>query len=216
MELHYIINETMRPLAESFFLPSIPRVFRVIEHHVPIVTSGNFMEDNFGAVMEERTRLIGSVISANLDNKLMLWCDVDIVFFGDSAEELIQRAGDSDLIFQAENAWDNTCNFGFQLIRRNEKTLNFYQALLILQRRSANGNDQDAGNQLLRSRRDLKWSRLPTKFSAESNGGCLGESVLYHANCSAQNSLRKKMHQLQAACIIKGIKHVPNMLNVIE
>jgi hypothetical protein len=216
MDLHYVINETMRPLAEFFFLPSIPKEFNVIEHHVQIATSANFMEDNFCALMEERTRLIGMEIAKNLDGELMLWCDVDIVFFAACAEELFQYARESDLLFQAENNWNDACNFGFQLIRRNERTLDFYQAILSLQRQNANCNDQDAGNQLLHSRKDLKWSRLPTKFSAESNGGCLGHSVLYHANCTAQNSLRKKMHQLQAACILKGIKDIPNMLNVIE
>lgn len=80
MELHYVINETMRPLAECFFLPSIPAGFCIVEHYVSIATSGDFMEDNFGKLVLERTRLIVDEIAANLDGKRMLWCDVDIAF----------------------------------------------------------------------------------------------------------------------------------------
>jgi hypothetical protein len=34
MELHCLINPTMRPLAEGFFLPSVPNGFDLINHYM--------------------------------------------------------------------------------------------------------------------------------------------------------------------------------------
>ena len=59
MELHYLINPTMREFAERYFLPSIPAGFEVIPHESEIVTSGNFNQDNYTAVVTERTDEIG-------------------------------------------------------------------------------------------------------------------------------------------------------------
>ena len=54
-----------------------------IRHESQIATSGNFGEDNFGEMMIERTAAIISYVKSHLDNEIMIWSDIDIVFFRD-------------------------------------------------------------------------------------------------------------------------------------
>jgi Nucleotide-diphospho-sugar transferase. len=201
LSVHYIFNETVLPLIEQYFRPSLPEEFEPVGHRTETWTSGNFWEDNFRTLMEYRTELIIREIESNLDGGLMLWSDVDIVFFSDCAEELNRLSDGTDLLFQKELA-DSTsmdCNFGFQLIRRNIRTLIFYSRLLLLQKATENGNEQSLGNWLLGFPGAPSWGHMPLTYSSESNGGCRTNSVLYHANCTAGDSLNKKHRQLNNA-----------------
>ncbi len=56
-----MINPTMREFAERYFLPSIPASFEVMPHESDIETSGNFNQDNYTAVVTERTDAIQKV-----------------------------------------------------------------------------------------------------------------------------------------------------------
>lgn len=205
MELHFVLNETMRPLAEMFFLPSVRSKFNLVEHFIAFQTSGNFLEDNFRYILEERTRLIVETIRLNLDDGIMLWSDIDVVVFSDCAEEITQLAKGNDILLQREGCWDDSANFGFQVIRRNLKTLYFYEKLLQMQIASNDGGLQPAADQLLRSSIGIKWETLPFTYSSESNGGCRYDSLIYHANCTAGNSIIKKRSQLKAACLLRRI-----------
>lgn len=205
MELNFVLNETMRPLAEMFFLPSVRSKFNLVEHNIAVQTSGNFLEDNFRYILQERTRLIVETIRLSLDDGIMLWSDVDVVFFSDCAEEIAQLANGNDILLQREGSWDDNANFGFQVIRRNSKTLRFYEKLLQMQIASNDGGLQPSANRLLRSFIGLKWETLPFRYSSESNGGCRNDSLIYHANCTAGNSIIKKRSQLKAACFLRRI-----------
>jgi len=206
LSLHYLLNNTMRPLAETYFLPFIPSGFTLVEHKCQIHTSGNFLEDNYRQILEERTRLIMEEIKGNPDAGLIFWCDVDVVFFADCAAELKHLAKENDLLFPRENSWNGDANFGLQIIRRNEKTLAFYSHLLQMQISGETETDQVLGNRMLRSNGGVTSSLLPLKYSSESNGGIHCASVLYHANCTGGNSVTKKQSQLEAACTVRRLK----------
>src|SRR5665213_1644799 len=199
LPIHYVVNDAMRPLAENYLLPSIPSGFAAVEHKVDIHTSGNFLEDNFLDVRHERTWLIIDQIRHQPDNGLMVWCDVDTMFFTDCVEELKQLAQGFDLLFQREHNWDRCVNWGLQIIRRNKKTLSFYIRLLQMQLANEKEIEQVLGNKLLHSDSAVDWELLPLHYSSESNGGCGFRSVFYHANCTAGDSVRKKRSQLDAA-----------------
>lgn len=209
MELHYIINPTMRPLAERFFLHSLPEDFEVHEHASEVWTSGNFDKDNYTKVLVERTDAILKQIENRMDGSLMFWCDVDIAFYHDCAAELTRLAEGNDLLFQKEfpPTADRSCNFGVQIIRRTPRNLIFYGRLALLQKITDNAHDQPWGNRLLGFSDAPAWAHLPLVYSSESNGGVRGDSVLYHANCTADvGSLDQKAVQLERAGRIAG-KH---------
>lgn len=202
MDLHYIVNPTMEPLELGFFLPSLPAGFHAVRHAVALPTSGNFKEDHYNEILRRRTTAIIREIGKNTDGGVMVWSDVDVVFLGDSAPGLIQQAMSGfDLLFQKERAHfeDDACNFGFQVIRRNDSNLRFYQTLLDAQTGSLQSDDQSLGNDLLGSHNAPRWGHLPLSFAAESNGGCKRDSVLYHANLTMTNSQDRKRQQLTAA-----------------
>ncbi len=200
MELHYIINSTMRPLAERFFLPSIPAGFNLIEHESDLWTSGDFDQDNYTAVITERTDAIQRELESRLDGSLMFWCDVDIAFYRDCAGELERLAEGKHLLFQKESndPADRNCNFGVQIIRRTPLNLVFYVRMGLLQRITDNAHDQPWGNWLLSFDDAPAWDVLPLRYSSKSNGGILPDSVLYHANCTGgSGALGQKERQLE-------------------
>jgi hypothetical protein len=202
MDLHYLINPTMEPMEREFFLPSVPDGFHVVRHDTLVRTSGEFMQDGFLDLMRLRTGLICREIEAKMDGNLIVWSDVDVVFLSDQAVGEIKRAMTGlDLLFQKEHSGieNDTCNWGFQVIRRNQPNLEFYRAVLELQTEDPSRDDQATGNELLASFRTPKWGHLPLSFSAESNGGVTVESVLYHANCTVNNSQETKRRRLTHA-----------------
>lgn len=205
MELHYLINDTMRPLAEKYFLPSIPKGFELKEHSSDLWTSGNFDQDNYGELMIIRTDAIQREIETRLDGGLMMWCDIDIAFYRDDVAGLAKLAEGKDLLFQKEvrDPANSLCNFGVQVIRRNTRSLVFYARLALLQKISDDPHDQAWGNRLLCFEDAPVWEHLPFVYSSESNGGVRRDSVLYHANASgATDSIRNKCDQLDRAAIV--------------
>jgi hypothetical protein len=160
-------------------------------------TSGEFLKDNFRRILEWRSSLIIHAIQQKPDNGLMLWSDVDLCFFSDCESELLHLANGNDLLLLREHKWDNACNFGFQVIRRNSRTLAFYLQLLHEQRASINGDIQAVGNNVIACAECLVWRHLPLTYSSESNGGCRFDSILYHANSTPSDSIRRKFAQLE-------------------
>lgn len=202
MELHYFINPTMKPLAERYFLPSVPAGFKLISHESNLWTSGDFNQDNYTALITERTDAIQHELESRLDGSLLFCCDVDVAFYRDCADELERLAEGKDLLFQTESddPADRTCNFGVQIIRRTPRNLVFYGRIALLQRITDNAHDQPWGNCLLGFDDAPAWDLLPLRYSSKSNGGARPDSVLYHANMSGSSgSLAQKERQLEEA-----------------
>src|ERR1035437_8070412 len=128
MEIHYTINSTMDSMADRYFLPSIPECLFPIPHRSEVVSSGNFAQDGYFDVLVDKVEWILTVIEGRLDDELMLWSDVDIVFnrgcdAGSLTKEIEALANGKDLLFQREWSEGSACNAGVQVIRRNTRTL---------------------------------------------------------------------------------------------
>ena len=158
-------NPTMEEMADAHFIPSIPSGFRQVPHRINIETSGNFGKDGYFDVIVERTEMILAEIERSLDDQLMVWCDVDVIFNQDCAGEIERLARGKDLMFQQENPTRDECNFGIQVIRRNTRTLIFYAQLRIMQALISK-DDQLCGNQLLEMIEGVEWHANCTKFDS--------------------------------------------------
>lgn len=202
MELHYTINPAMETLEMEYFLPSLPKGFDPIRHVAEITSSGNFMQDGYLEILTARTEGICAEIERRCDDSVMIWSDVDIVFLNDDVPAYLNRvASGFDLLFQRDLPPDShdACNFGFQVIRRNDANLRFYRQLLEIQRVTTDLHDQDLGNRLLHMFGSPRWGHLPLSFACESNGGMRDGSVMYHANLTYTNSLESKNKMLSSA-----------------
>lgn len=209
MELHYLINDSMKDLANRFFIPSLPPSFSIVAHESKTWTSGEFGEDNYGQLMIERTSLIVDSIKKNLDNSIMVWMDIDILIFKDFTQDILRLAENFDLLFQREHNLENSsCCFGVQVIRRNLETLIFYSRILLLQKASDDQHDQKWGNEILSMDDAPRWMTLPTTYSSVSNGGMRADSFLFHANSTITNSVARKVDLLANALVkSKGISN---------
>lgn len=205
MEIHFLVNYTMDPLANRHFLPSLPPDFRPFPHRSEVATSGEFGKDGYYAVLVDKIEWILSVIEGALDGQLMFWSDVDVIFNpryagepGILANEIRDLASGKDLLFQRECAGGADCNTGIQIIRRNTRTLIFY-AQVRLMLHGYDGNDQTSVNRLLSLVDGLEWGQLPLLYSNVTNGGLSAESRLYHANGTVMNSMACKQRLLEDA-----------------
>jgi hypothetical protein len=202
MEIHFIVNEAMEPMADTYFIPSLPADFQPQPHLCEIVSSGEYAKDGYFEVLAEKVEWILSLIEGNLDDGLMMWSDVDVVFnpkYGNVIfPELQALAQGKDLLFQSEFLEGVGCNTGIQIIRRNTRTLIFYAQLRLLMLLH-NKSDRVATDNLLSLVDGVEWGLLPVGYSNESNGGLSMDSRLYHANYTPIDSLRSKGRRLAKA-----------------
>src|SRR5690606_784496 len=144
-----------------------------------------YAKDGYFDVLLDKIEWILSVIEASLDDRLMIWSDVDIVFNsraleGGISNELELLTEGKDLLFQSEFPEGGVCNTGFQVIRRNTRTLIFYaQVRLMLE--VFDRNEQVCVNHLLQIIDGVEWGYLPVEYSNGSNGGLSDDSKIYHA-----------------------------------
>jgi hypothetical protein len=204
MELHFLVNETMKPIANRHFIPSLPPYFRAQSHISTVSSSGNFAKDGYFEIILDKVECILSLIEGRLDDQLMLWSDVDVVFNpkvstdNNIAGELESLCSGKDLLFQREFPQGDCCNTGIQIIRRNTRTLIFYaQVRLMLD--FFNRSDRSCVNHLLAMVDGVEWGFLPIEYSNESNGGLSPGSRLYHANCTPVDTQRSKDRRLSRA-----------------
>lgn len=200
MELHYNINSTMRSLADRYFVPSIPSEFTPVEHRSEVITSGNFAQDGFYDFICEKIDCILNVIECSLDNQIMLWTDVDIIFHPQWKQncipaEIRELSEGYDLLFQREWPHKNAVNTGVMAIRRNTRALIFFAQVRIMLE-TFNRSEQASANKLLQIGTPITWGLLPDTYSSETNRGLNANSRLYHANNTSKDSMNTKQRML--------------------
>ena len=200
IDAHFVFNETMRCLVEEYFLPSLPVSIKPQGHLLDLWSSGNYDRDNYYEVLQLKTRRIIEIIADGPPDSLVIYCDVDLVFLGDPVADLFRHMEERDLAYQREWANNNEeANSGFQVIRRNPRTLRFYEEVLWHQQNFSPPNDQLWVNHVLRRPGAPAWTLLPCSYSSGSNGGLRHDSILYHANNTPSNSMARKKEALDRA-----------------
>jgi hypothetical protein len=161
--------------------------------------------DAFVKLMRRRIEFLVETIQKEMGH-VIIWSDIDIQFFGPCSAAIEKTLKDNDLLFLAEHWPKKEINAGFVVIRCNEKTQAFYEAVLKMDFEKLPYHDQSAVNQLLMQKTiDLKWDILPHQFWAKSHGGPAPKDILvHHANTTFPcvrdgkkiSSLELKLEQL--------------------
>jgi hypothetical protein len=171
MELHYLTNPTVGSLTRRLFLGNIPPDFRPVGHRTIIFSEGRFDPTNYQAVLRNRAVEIQRELERRIDGTIMLWSDVDLVFFQGDAARLSALAQGKDLLLirsQSSQPGQPGCSFSFLVIRRTLKTLIYFSRISALQQVSDDCSDESWGECLLELKDSPKWGLLPDHYAAGS------------------------------------------------
>ncbi len=183
---------------KDMFISKIKDPFQLIDIKIDSPKFNRFTSESekFGGgidIWKLRVNNILNIIKENMNNTPFIFSDIDIVFYKPIIPILNELIEVNDILFLRE-LFDGihlpnggNINFGFNIIRSNEKTYKFFNDVLkkVIE---TNEWEQKIINNLLYSKNDyeLKWSLLPTTFLSTSVGlnNITKDTVLYHANCA--------------------------------
>lgn len=147
-------------------------------------------------IWKSRVNSIIEIIKLLPENEVFVFSDIDIVFYKPVIPTLLNLIKNTDLLFLREfydgifELQGGNINFGFNVIRANQKTLKFFQDV-ILEVSKSNTWEQKVINQLLYNENDynIEWNLLPATFLSTSVGfkNINKDILLYHANCALTN-----------------------------
>ena len=174
------------------------------------ITTPQFDEDcpehykNGGGIdiWKSRVKNIISIIERSQDNEPFIFSDVDIVFYKPILPILNNLIRSKDVLFLRElfdgvyELQGGNINFGFNIIRSNQKSHRFFNDVLNQVVKTGTW-EQMIINQLLYNKNDydLNWELLPPEFFSTSVGlhhihKEIKEVVLYHANCAIKKETK--------------------------
>jgi len=158
---------THEGLFERFFYPSylehLSRDFELTVVKGDQLCSGSYMQTNWTLQLRERIIYLNEFIQTTKSNYFLL-SDVDVIFYKNIKDELIEEIKGFDLVMQDDSfeGMPNNLCAGFYFCRINETTKAFFAKV------SAEFNDEldDQGNinhHLIRSNK-IRFKALPRRF----------------------------------------------------
>lgn len=121
-----------------------------------------FRKGNWNKQVKEKVVYVNNFIQST-GADIFLFSDVDIIFYSDIKENLLEQMTDVDMILQSDNTNGQTNNLcsGFYCCRINDKTKSFYNNMV-------NNYDDTLSDQqnlnLFLSKSDLKYKSLSKEF----------------------------------------------------
>lgn len=199
MKLYYMYDDSFSDMRDMF-IDNIKDSYTAIEIKIESPKFDiNTPEDlKFGGgidIWTSRVKNILSIIEQHQDNEPFIFSDIDIVFYKPTLPTINKLIESKDVLFLRElfdgihTPQGGNINFGFNVIRSNEKSYRFFNDVLnkvldtevweqmIINNLLYNTNDYD-----------LKWDLLPPTFLSTSVGlhNIDKNIMLYHANCAVK------------------------------
>ena len=168
-------SDSHRSFLDEFFLKTFPfesGVSLVLERMPQKCSTGWLFSDGWREQMVEKQKFINKSLETFFLNEILVFSDVDISFYGDIKEDLIECLGEDDIAFMKDHNSDEfgRCG-GFFVLKSNDKTRRvFGQVLSNLSSFSASEattfqtSEQQTINSVLSSMPDLKWTYLPARY----------------------------------------------------
>ena len=127
MKLYVIFTSSHRKLYEDYFLKTLPDEFELVPLEIPQeCPSGEFYKEGWDKTCYRKVELFHKACAEN-QGELFAFSDVDIQFFGNVKETMIEELGDYDIACQ--NDTGNYYCSGFFICRGNESTLNMFSEM---------------------------------------------------------------------------------------
>jgi len=184
-------------LYKEYFLPSFPSEIPLQSILMEINGSGDFLSPDFLKCVQEKITLVIDSLIAN-PGELILWTDIDIIYFHLSPDNLKASLGEADLAFQREFTYGKDVNTGFFVCRSSPETIRFFETVRAQFEHHRGLNEQGVINILLKEPScTLNWKQLPLEYYARSHGWPPPRNLaLYHANDTAgKRGIKQKIDQ---------------------
>lgn len=168
-------SDSHRPFLDKFFLKTFPfesGVSLILERMPQKCSTGWLFAEGWRDQMIEKQKFINKNLQTFFVDEILVFCDVDISFYGDVKEDLIECLGDNDIAFMKDHNSDQfgRCG-GFFILNSNDKMRNLFGQVLSnlssFNEREAttfNTSEQQTINSALNSMPDLKWTYLPSRY----------------------------------------------------
>lgn len=183
---------------KDMFLQSMKDEFLNIEIKIETPNFSKTLPDNlkFGGGIEVWTSRVNNIIScirSNQYNEPFIFSDVDIVFYKPILPTLNELIKNKDVLFLRElfdgihKPQCGNINFGFNIIRSNQKTYKFFCDVFDIVKETGVWEQKIINNLLYNvNDYDLTWELLPPTFLSTSVGfdKITNNTLLYHANCA--------------------------------
>ena len=163
-------SDSHRVFLDRFFLKTFPFEYNtslVLERMPQKCPSGWVFADGWRDQMIEKQEFINRHLNSTPD-PTMVFCDVDIAFYGNVHDDLQECLGDNDIVFMKDhNAdWAGRCG-GFFVLRRSDKISKLFSTVLSNlkshnreQLTTFDSSEQHTINSALDSALDIKWAYL--------------------------------------------------------
>jgi hypothetical protein len=193
MKIYTFCNDDWQPLKKRF-LDTLQDPFEVVFKQGDFESCQSIEFPFFAsckslALWQFKTEMTIDAIRDNQKDFIII-SDIDIQFFK-PIYSIIKSLPELDLRFQIDP--DKNYNLGFQLIRCNEKTLEFYEHVL-KRLKQENKWDQHIVNENLKYFPDLTFGFLPESFWAYDGKSPPSDIVLHHATWAS--TCEEKLKQM--------------------
>ncbi len=122
--------------------------------------------------MIEKQKFINGNLETFFADEVLVFCDVDISFYGDVRDDLLNCLGDNDIAFMKDHNSDEfgRCG-GFFILKSNDKMRNLFGSVLHnltsfneSEKTTFNTSEQQTINSVLNSMPEIKWTYLPPRY----------------------------------------------------
>lgn len=141
MKIYTIYSDSHEVLYNDYFLKTLPNEFDLISTKIPQeCQTGDFYNDGWNRTCYRKVELFIKACEDNMGENF-IFSDVDIQFFGNIKDILLEELGDYDIACQ--NDTSNIYCSGFFICNANERTLNMFKRM----KDNYNKEDQTSLNQ---------------------------------------------------------------------
>lgn len=200
MKIFSCYTRAHEALLQNYFAPSLPSDFQLHATLLEGSGRGDFLSIEFIECIHRKIDLILASLQTYSD-EVLVWSDVDIVFFRCSASYVASLLAESgkDILFQREGKATADVNAGFFVCRANQCVIAFFEKVRTGLLGDRTKNEQYVVNELSRAGAGVQWSYLPWTFYARTHGWPPPSDIaLYHANeTPGKNGVAQKFAQFE-------------------
>ena len=183
---------------KDMFVKSVKDQFTIVDIKVDSPKFSESLPEHFKFggginIWTSRVRNIITAIQNSPYNEPFIFSDIDIVFYKPILPTLNELIREKDVLFLRElfdgihEPQGGNINFGFNIIKPNEKTYKFFCDVLDMVQQTGTWEQKIINNLLYGTNDyDLRWDLLPPTFLSTSVGlnNINKNTLLYHANCA--------------------------------